>query len=287
MLNKDALQLILDHALAASGRGLDTDTPTALVPNSAQVVNLEDYMTGRSRFRGVLSTSSLAEFCNYVTQRAPGLDVTSLDGTQKVPSSTAVAQGFVDQDAMSCAVFFNLGDSANPGHADDRAVLKLKPTAAFKALSTIAGSTLTQKDLAEWMEDWAPYLRATVGEESMGIAAAIAAVRNITIKAASERTHQEGNFNASRSAMDRIEAESQDRLPDALHFAIVPYEGLIERSFTLRLSILTGGDKPALKPRWVGEEIQREEIAQEFKVALSTYLGGAATLYLGSFNPGN
>ncbi|MCY1557308.1 hypothetical protein D9M68_941520 [compost metagenome] len=87
--------------------------------------------------------------------------------------------------------------------------------------------------------------------------------------------------------MDRIEAESQDRLPDALHFAVVPYEGLIERSFTLRLSILTGGDKPALKLRWVGEELQREEIAQEFKVALSTNIGEAATLYLGSFNPGN
>ncbi|MND99771.1 hypothetical protein D3C80_921630 [compost metagenome] len=244
-------------------------------------------MAGRSRFRGVLSTSSLGEFCTYVTDRAGTLDVTSLDGAAKLPAAVGGAKGFIDQDGMSCVVFFNLGDSDKPGHADDRAALKLKPTAAYKALSTLAGSTLSQKDLAEWMEDWAPYLTATLGETPMNIVTAIAAVRNITIKAASERTHQEGNFNASRSAMDRIEAESQDKLPDALHFALVPYEGLIERSFTLRLSALTGGDKPVLKPRWVGEEIQREEIAQEFKVVLTTYLGASAALYLGTFNPGN
>ncbi|WP_044872000.1 DUF2303 family protein [Pseudomonas sp. LFM046] len=270
MLNKDALQLILDQALAASGKELGTDTPVALVPQSTQVVNLEEYMPGRSRFRGALSTASLEDFCGYVLQR-----------------EVAGTQGYVDQDAMSCKVFFNLGDLDHPGHADDTANLKLKPTAAYKTLLAIAGSTLTQKDLAEWMEDWAQFLTATDGEASMGLVQAIAAVRNITIKAASERTHQEGNFNASRSAMDRIEAESQDKLPDALHFALVPYEGLGQRTFTLRLSILTGGDKPALKARWAGEEIQREEIAQEFKRVLSDKLGESATLYLGSFNPGN
>ncbi|MCY1200473.1 hypothetical protein D9M69_379230 [compost metagenome] len=270
MLNKDALQLILDQALAASGKALDTETPVALVPDSAKVVNLEKFQIGRSRFRGALDTASLEDFCTYVKDRYD-----------------AGTQGFVDQDAMSCRVFFNLGDIEHPGHADDTASLKLKPTAAYKALTAIAGSSLTQKDLAEWMEDWGQFLTATVGEEKMGLVQAIAAVRNITIKAASERNHQEGNFNASRSAMDRIEAESQEKLPDALHFALVPYEGLGQRVFTLRLSILTGSDKPVLKPRWVGEEIQREEIAQEFKRVLSEQLGEAATLYLGTFNPGN
>ncbi len=269
MLNKDALQLMLDQHLAAAGKPLDTEMPTVLLPDSAKVVNLEAFQPGRSRFRGALDTASLADFCTYVLDR-----------------KVSGAQGFVDQDAMSCRVIFNLGDLEHPGHADDTASLKLKPTAAYKALTAIAGSALSQKDLAEWMEDWSQFLTATAGEDSMGIVQAIAAIRNITIKAASERNHQEGNFNASRSAMDRIEAESQDKLPDALHFSLVPYEGLGQRVFTLRLSILTTGDKPVLKPRWVGEEIQREEIAQEFKRVLSDKLGEAATLYLGSFNAG-
>ncbi|MDT4823271.1 hypothetical protein FQZ97_564920 [compost metagenome] len=269
MFNKDALQLILDHHAATAGKDLGTDTQAILLPESLRVASLEHLQPGRSRFRGLMSTSSLADFCAYVLARTePG------------------TQGFVDQDAMSCRAIFNLGDTDHPGHADDAASLQLKPTAAYQALQALAGRNLSQKELAEWMEDWNPYLTATVGETSMGMPQAIAAVRNITIKAASERNHQEGNFNASRSAMDTIEAQSQEQLPEALHFSLVPYEGLGQRTLTLRLSILTGGDKPSLKPRWVGEEIQREEIAQEFKRVLSEKLGDNAVLYLGNFNAG-
>lgn len=49
--------------------------------------------------------------------------------------------------------------------------------------------------------------------------------------------------------------------------------------------MLTGDDKPALKLRWVGEEQQREHIAQEFKDTLAAELGAAAVLTLGTFNP--
>lgn len=65
-----------------------------------------------------------------------------------------------------------------------------------------------------------------------------------------------------------------------------PYEGLGERTFTLKLSILTGGDKPALKLRWVGKEVQQEEIAQEFKAVLTEKVGTAASLTLGTFSVG-
>lgn len=270
-LQRDALQLILDQNLAAAGKSVTTFVPTALVPDSTKLVSLERYQPLRARFRGNMATNSLADFGEYVLQR-----------------NGAGAKGFVDQDEMSCRVFFNIGDTENPGHADDIATLQLKPTAAYKALQAIAGKRLSQKDLAEWMEDWHVSLRATdANGADMPVTQAIAAVRNITIKAAAERTHVESNFSASRSAMDSIEAASQDRLPEALHFSFAPFEGLGIRVFTLRLSILTGDEKPALKPRWVGEEIQREEIAAEFKAVLNKLAGGAATLYLGAFQPGN
>lgn len=270
MLNKDTLELIIAQAVALSGQ-MATDTPVAAFPDNVKIHNLERFQALRARFRGALSTNSLTDFSNYVTNR-----------------NGQAAKGFINQDAMSCEVFFNLGDEAAPGHADDTATLQLKPTAAYTALRQLAGKKLSQKELAEWMEDWRANLTAVdANDNTLSIVQAIAAVRNITIKASAERTTVQGNFNANSSAMDAIEAASQDTLPAKLHFLIVPFEGLGQRVFTLALSVLTGEDKPALKPRWVGEEQQREEIAKEFKTVLAKEVGGSATLLLGSFNAGN
>jgi uncharacterized protein YfdQ (DUF2303 family) len=270
MLDKETLQLIIANAVTATAKPV-TNTPVMVLPADLRIHNIEGYQALRARFRGALSTNSLADFANYVTNR-----------------KGKAAKGFINQDAMSCEVYFNLGDEAEPGHADDTATLQLKPTAAYTALRQLAGKKLSQKELAEWMEDWRANLTAAdANDNTLSIVQAIAAVRNITIKASAERTSVQGNFSANSSAMDAIEAASQDTLPAKLLFNIVPFEGLSQRVFTLALSVLTGEEKPVLKPRWVGEELQREEIAKEFKTVLAKEVGGSATLLLGSFNAGN
>lgn len=268
-LTKDAIQLITDTALEASGKKLETLVPTVVLPESSKVIDLEKFQVGRSRFRGTYSTHSLADFGTYVVERAePG------------------ARGFIDQDAMSCALLFNLGTTAEPGHADDRAVLKLKPTAGYTAAQQIGGRGISQKDLSDWIEDWHQYL-TPVDEagNAIAVAKAIAAVRTITIKASSESETTVGETSASRSAMDQIEARSKETLPVSLQFRTVPFEGLTEQQITLRLSVITSGSQPVLKLRWVGEEVQREDIAQEFKSVLQDKIGEAATLSLGAFDP--
>jgi uncharacterized protein YfdQ (DUF2303 family) len=266
-LNKDTLELIIDQAHAASDLP-PTLFPVTALPIGVKIHNLEQFQALRSRFRGSLHTTSLRDFAGYTISR---------NGSE--------AQGFIDQDDMSCKVFFNLGDEISPGHADDVAILKLKPTAAFKALQQIAGKKLTQRELAEWIEDWNLNLVAIKeGGQTMPISAAVASVRNITIEARSTATTSEHNFGAARSAMDSIEAANAESRVEALHFSLIPYDGLGTRVFTLKLSILTGDDKPTLKLRWAGEEQQVEEIAQEFKTTLAKEVGGAATLILGTFN---
>ena len=89
----------------------------------------------------------------------------------------------------------------------------------------------------------------------------------------------------SRSAMDQIEATSKETLPASLMFSAVPYEGLSVRNITLRVSVITSGAQPMLKLRWIGEEVQREEIAQEFKSVLDAQIGTATQLTLGIFDP--
>ena len=268
-LTKEAIQLITDTALEATGKKLETLVPTVVLPESAKIVDLERFQAGRSRFRGTYSTHSLADFSAYVVERA-----------------ALGARGFIDQDAMSCVLLFNLGTADVPGHADDRAVLKLKPTAGYTAAQQIGGRGISQKDLSDWIEDWHQYL-TPVDEEGKAIpvAKAIAAVRTITIKASSESETTVGETSASRSAMDQIEARSKETLPVSLQFSTIPFEGLTEQVITLRLSVITSGSQPVLKLRWVGEEVQREDIAQEFKAVLQRNIGEAAVLSLGGFDP--
>ena len=265
---KEALQHIADQALAAAGKSLPTNTPTVIVPDSATVIDLERFQLGRSRFRGTFSTHSLADFSAYVVERA-----------------APAARGFIDQDAMSCVVLFNLGTPEEPGHADDRAVLRLKASAAFAAVQAVCGQNLAQKTMSDWIEDWNQYLSAT--DESgavMSIAKAIAAVRTITVKASSESDHAVSETRASRSTMDAIEASSKETLPAWLDFKVIPFEGLGEQVIRLRMSVITSGSQPVLKLRWLGEEAQREAIAQEFKQVLEEKVGESAKLVLGSFD---
>ncbi|NNA48583.1 YfdQ family protein [Pseudomonas lactis] len=268
-LTKEAIQLITDTALEATGKKLETLVPTVVLPESAKIVDLERFQAGRSRFRGTYSTHSLADFSAYVVERA-----------------ALGARGFIDQDAMSCVLLFNLGTADVPGHADDRAVLKLKPTAGYTAAQQIGGRGISQKDLSDWIEDWHQYL-TPVDEagNAIPVAKAIAAVRTITIKASSESETTVGETSASRSAMDQIEARSKETLPVSLQFSTIPFEGLTEQVITLRLSVITSGAVPVLKLRWVGEEVQREDIAQEFKSVLQEKIGESAALSLGAFDP--
>ena len=267
-LSKEALELIQENTIAAVGRDLPALGPVVVVPQNFNVVDLERYQEGRNRFRGTYSTHSLADYSTYVVERA-----------------APAARGFIDQDAMSCVVLFNIGTADNPGHADDRAVLRLKASAAFAAVQAVCGQNLAQKAMSDWIEDWNQHLSATDENGTvMSIAKAIAAVRTITVKASSESDHAVSETRASRSTMDAIEASSKETLPAWLDFKVIPFEGLGEQVIRLRMSVITSGSQPVLKLRWLGEEAQRESIAQEFKRVLEEKVADSARLVLGSFD---
>ncbi|WP_313135622.1 DUF2303 family protein [Stutzerimonas nitrititolerans] len=271
-LPKDTAQLIIANALAAAGEQIETSGHTlAVQPEGVKLVNLEKYQAIRDRFRGALSTHALADFARYVEQH---------------PADDIKPHGFIDQDRMACTVIFNLGTEAYAGHGDDTATLTLKPTAAYKAMCGVAGQKLVQQALAEFLEDWAPNITAYAGDEKLNIVQAITGIRKMTIKATSQRDSNVGDFNHTRSAMDEIEARSQETLPTRFEFAAVPFEGLQPATINLRLSVITGSDAPILKLRWVAEEAQREEFAREFKGVLEQQVGGFVPLTIGTFQLG-
>lgn len=269
MFDKDALQTITANAIAAANLTIPTGGhKLAVLPKDVTLHNLEPFQLGRDRFRGALRTHSLTDFASYVERH-----------TTNEPKPA----GFVDQDAMSATVIFNLGTDAQPGHGDDTATLTLKPTAAYVALQAIAGKAMSQQALAEFLEDWMPHLMAGAGEDALPMPAAINAVRRMKITATSTRDSEVGDLSARRSAMDEIEARSLETMPTTFIFTTRPYEPLEAAAITLRVSVITGRDEPLLKLRWVGEDAQREGFADEFKQVLDKAVGGLVPLTIGTY----
>ncbi|WP_279024463.1 YfdQ family protein [Gibbsiella quercinecans] len=259
-------------SLTLAGSFLDsaklTDCPIAVLPKDVGVVSLERYELLRFRFRGQLETTSIADFVKYSTEYAgPGV------------------RCFIDADRMQAVSIFNLGTLDEPGHADNTASLTLKKTAPFIGLLDINGRKQRQKELAEWLEDNREFLTAFDADGAvMDIKQAVSGVRRITIESTQSADHEDNDFSGKRSLMESVEAKSKDVMPAAFEFKCVPYEGLGERRFKLRYSIITGSDVPVLVLRIVQLEAEEEKIANEFRDLLtSKFEGVEIESFIGEF----
>ncbi|HGH5401885.1 TPA: YfdQ family protein [Raoultella ornithinolytica] len=224
--------------------------PTALLPQNTNIESLERFAYERFRFRGAMDTTSIDDFVRYSVAYA---------------QEEEKARCFIDADNMLARSIFNIGTLDNPGHADNVASIKLKKTAPFRALLAINGDRLSQKQIAEWLEDWSDFLLAFDAEgETMDISKAAQAVRRVTIQQTNQADHEDSDFAGRKSLMQSVEASSKDVMPVAFEFKCIPYEGLGERRFSLRNSLLKSGE-PVFVLRIVQLEAQEEEMANEFR----------------------
>lgn len=140
------------------------------------------------------------------------------------------------------------------------------------------------KNIAEGMEDWSDYLLAFDADgNAMQISQAAQAVRRITIQQATQQDHETGDFAGKKSLMQSVEASSKDVMPVAFEFKCMPYEGLGERRFSLRNSLLTS-DEPCFVLRIVQLEAQEEAIANEFRdLLISKFEGESVETFIGNF----
>lgn len=214
--------------------------PAVAVPANIGIKSLEGFNDGRYRFRGELETASITDFVKYASGYfEPG------------------ARCFIDADRMRAISVFNLGTLNAPGHADNKATLSLKRTSAYSALLNVNSEKKAQKELDEWIEDWADFLIGFDAEGNVIEAKkSAAAVCRITIEANSKADYEDEDFSGKRSVMERVEAKTKDIMPIAFQFKCIPYEGLAERAFKLRLSIITG-DRPILVLRIVQLEVEQ------------------------------
>lgn len=246
--------------------------PLVAHPEQIKLSNIEHLLETKTRFRGCFETNSIVDFIKYVSDQ-----------------ELKDAKVFVNTISMTANALFDIGDAQTPLHCDHKGFFSPTPTALLKAINNIVDKTLTQRDLTDFIEDWFDEVTILVDEgdgnhSEVRAAQAIASIRSVTIEAKSSQTHSEGSFSASRSAMDEIEARSAvDRLPDHLAFSVIPYDGFNEQLVYLRISLMTGSEKPMFKLRWVGHESQIEKISDEMVQRLNDALPDNLPIYKGDF----
>lgn len=279
-MDKQALEYaasMIVSGMAAKHVNEQTDGSAVPLPESVKVEDLERFMPTRRRYRGSMTTTQIDQFAQYSDRAAAEVQASGAEPDETIPC-------FVDPENMTAKVFFNLGTVKHPGHADFTAKLNLPKTAAFEELLGKNGRALDQKELAEWLEDWAPQLKVTSETgEPLNLPAAVGAVRRITIGAKSESTSEERTFGGRRSSMAEVEAQNKDTLPAFVEFTCEPYHGLKERTFRLRVSLITS-EKPRLVMRIVRLEHHQEEMAKEFREHLEHALdGNLVDTFVGKF----
>lgn len=147
MFDKEAIVQLQESSAAAylsesihyAVNGCADPLPVAIPGNFA----LEDvekmvapYRATRRRLSGCLKTPNEAHFIAYCrANKQPGAMVS------------------VDAQDMSAEALLNFGTTEAPGHADNRAKLVYHQTASFQSLLRVNKRDLSQRELAEWMED--------------------------------------------------------------------------------------------------------------------------------------
>jgi len=245
----------------------NTHVPLLVAPNNFNVNDLERYMKNRSSYRFSFKTKSINDFIQY------GKDFDK-DG----------AACFVDSPSMVARTIFDLGTLEEPLHQKHTASLGLDETAAFSKLLSMDGARLSQKQASDFIEDWEENINVfSTDGDYMGAKAAAASLRNLTIEAAREVNSKVCDYSESMSTMEKVEAKDKHLLPSEIKFTCVPYLHLEERTFIIRVSLLTGGDVPQLTFRIIKLESIKEEIAEEFKGILIDGFDGCETkVYMGS-----
>lgn len=275
MQTKDVITATADLGIAANkelNESLQHQVEGALfAPETTKLIDLENLLPAPRRFRGRFSTTHIDSFVGYCKDQGDYLPTVFIN-TKSAP--------------LSAYAIFDLGDNANPKHAEHVSDLELQDTPELKAVKRIINSVQNQSELHDWIEDHQYMLECIADGQELHVSAALAAVRNVTINAKASATHAEHDFGASRSAMDQIEASSgAGKLPGFIVCTFVPHLGLSPITVRLRVGLKTGGEKPAFQLRWVQQELQMQKIGEELQRIITDRLAeNSDGIFMGTFN---
>ena len=252
-MDKSAIQQIQESANATQflEQLQKAGFPVAALPESFDLHDLEKYMPNRNQFRGLMRTANIDEFVRYHEHY-----------------QTEGNQCFIDAEQMAAVTIFDLGTNTVPGHCKHQAKLVLRQTAAFKALINMDERKNNQKQLAEWVEDYSEFVQvfSTTGEVIENSVAS-AAIRNMKFEAKAGRESSVDDFSHHQSEYESIAVRTKDEfpMPAVFKFTCIPYLGLAERTFEMRMSTI-GNETLILRIKKL--EQHEEEMGEEFQTKL-------------------
>lgn len=235
-----------------------------------KLADLEQFLHGRNRARGVLKTPSFDDFKTYVVghsekNHAQGVCASATDEPRAEPQTALV---FVDHKNVAATAILNfIQGSFAQGHCDHKAVLKLEPTVVWEKLNQIKDNKFDQKRFATLLEDFAGvFVAITANGEEISNGEALNAVRNMKVDVSSKSDSQVNNTSESRSVLENVEASTTvGKLPAYFEIKDSAYIGLDEKTIKLRLIVNGSDGSPVFALQIVKEELLRNEIIQEFK----------------------
>lgn len=162
--------------------------------------------------------------------------------------------------------------------------------------------------MVQWLEEHHANLK-TLGKEAVpgmdapeiDLVAAMHAIRNSKIKTESESSNKIEDLSEQQSVMSSVDIKNESgNLPVYIDFTCTPYHGLklplqalnqndddenMQRTFRLRVSVITDGDKPAFSLSLLNREHHQEVMTIAFKEQLDDELtADTTTIRIGTFN---
>lgn len=277
-LDIEVLNQITETAVIASSVNTDklkeTDFPTAVISNDTRVISLENYQKNRNYFKGAFKTSDIDNFSEY----------------NKNQDKYDDKQCFIDPEHMMAYSIFDIGNKECAGHCSHTATLLLNKSVEYKSLLKLNDEVISQKTISEFIEDWSENITCSYVESGelkpLENKIAIQSVRKVTLEAKSDKTSEINDFESKQSVMESVEAKAKDygdKLPSRISFKCKPYDILQERTFMIRISLLTGDKSPRFSFRIINLGAHEKEMSKEFMDVLTNKLGDNMKTYIGNF----
>jgi uncharacterized protein YfdQ (DUF2303 family) len=274
-----------------------TDMPHALLLGD-KVVSLENLRPERDRFRGTFKTRSLQAFVHYVKARIEEIAILNEKGAQNPALTIELTDStvlFIDPEAFDATAIHNLGGIEEPGHCDDRSVLKLVKSPEWMALLAFAGQKHSQRDMADFLTDWRSIITPLFGgggliteaeARPVQVSAAIQALLNVKVDEKRAQQSALASHGVELSSFESVQLSSGGvELPTGFIFQLKPYEDLAWRAVTVVLTAYPADERTGIRMalRLVGLEELNKQMAVEFHELLRGQLDVPG--FIGTFTP--
>ena len=241
------------------------------VNKNTNLIDMEQFEDGKRRKTGMYKTHSVADFVRFVKD-------------ETTPEHCKI---FVDSDAMKATAFLNYGaEGFEQGKLDYKAVIELKMTPVFQKLVNLHHNTVSQRDLIDFLTDYAPVLTPVNSQgETINIGNAINALRQIKIDETKNTQNDVQNFGETRSTFENVKARTaDDNMPVIFEVDDACYQSLPKPEISLRLVIKAVDGKPFFKLMINAIDLLQLERAETFVKMINNDLAGEFDVLLGGFN---